>query len=128
MTGKDSRRYTRIVMAVEAELEEVSSGELRIGKTECVSMKGFFIDCDHGFPLYTDCNVTLFIGGRDSGLRVSVKCRVTYVDGTGMGLEIFGHLFMESYAHLHRLVLYNAAEYVDRVEDEIETHIQHKQY
>jgi len=115
-------------MAVEAELEEISSGELRTGKTECVSMKGFFVDCDQSFPLGTDCNVTLFIGSRDSGLRVSVKSRVTYVDETGMGLEICGHLMMESYGHLHRLVLYNAAEYVDKVEDEIEAHIQHKQY
>lgn len=119
MTGNDKRRYTRIVMAVEAEMEEISTGELRIGRTENVSMKGFFVDCDHSFPLDTDCNVTLFIGGRDSGHRVSVKCRVTYVDEIGMGLEILGHLFMESYSHLHRLVLYNAAEYVDKVEDEI---------
>jgi len=128
MTGKDNRRYTRILMAVEAEMTEISSGEKRSGKTECVSMKGFFVDCDHPFPMGTDCNVTLFIGGRDSGLRVEVKATATFVDEGGVGFEILGHLFMESYDHLHRLVLYNAADDVDKVEDEIEKHIKEKQF
>ncbi len=128
MTGKDNRRYTRILTAVEAEVEEELSGERRNGTTESVSMKGFFVDCSHPFPKDTECNVTLFIGGRDSGLSVAVKGRVVFVDESGMGFEILGHLFMESYDHLHRLVLYNAAENVDKVEDEIEYNIQHKQF
>ncbi len=128
MTGKDNRRYTRILMAVEAEMTEISSGEKRNGKTECVSMKGFFVDCDHPFSMDTDCNVTLFIGGRDGGLRVEVKAKVSFVDESGAGFEISSHLFMESYDHLHRLVLYNAADDVDKVEDEIEKHIKEKQF
>ncbi|MBN4054180.1 PilZ domain-containing protein [Nitrospira defluvii] len=121
--SQENREYTRISMKVEVEVERHSDREKRYGQTECVSMNGCFIDCIDPFPMGTECKTTLYIGGRDSDLKVCVKGKITFVNKDGMALEIVSHLFMESYDHLHRLVLYNASEDADRVEEEIETHL-----
>lgn len=121
--GFEDRKYTRIQMKVEVQMEKICNGEKRMGKTECVSMNGLFIDCKHPYPIGEECHITLFIGEHGSERRVQVKGRVVYNQENGMGIEILSHLCMESYDHLHRLVLYNAADDADRVEEEIETRI-----
>ncbi|MBN4053230.1 PilZ domain-containing protein [bacterium AH-315-L15] len=122
--GRELREYTRISMKVEVEVARLSDGKKRLGETECVSMNGCFIDCTNPFPVGTECQATLFIGGRESELKVGVKGRIALVNDDGMAVAITSHLFMESYDHLHRLVLYNAKEEAERVEKEIETHLE----
>ncbi|MFQ5597158.1 MAG: PilZ domain-containing protein [Nitrospiria bacterium] len=124
--GFDEREYTRIPMKVDVEMEEISTGEKRIGKTNIVSMKGFFIECDNPFPPGTECHITLLIGGAESRLHVRVRAKIVYITDEGMGVQVISHLSMESYEHLHRLVLYNAADAADTVEQEIEDHLQKK--
>ncbi len=122
-TGKHLREFTRISAKVEVDVMRVSPGKNLVGHTECVSMKGLYIICDKPFPVDTECVITLWIGGRKSEITICAKGKVTFVDKMGMAAEFVSHLNMDSYNHLHSLVLYNAADEAETVEEEIENHL-----
>ncbi len=119
-SGLEEREFVRIPVKVDAQVTAVSNGEQRSGKTEDVSMKGFFVECAEPFVTGTQCRVDLLIGGPESDAKVCVKVKVAYASELGMGAQILSHLSLESYGHLYRLVLYNAADKADLVEAEIE--------
>ena len=121
-TGKDLREYTRIAVKVPVDVE--ADGREKVsGETECVSMKGLFIDCDTSYPVGTEVVIKVFVGGRGSNVEVWAKGTVTFVNNDGMATQFTSHLGMDSYVHLHKLVLFNANAEADQVEREIETHL-----
>ena len=52
-----------------------------------LSMAGVHVLCDEPPPLGIDCQVTLFLGGRESGSCVVASARVVRRDAQGVGLE-----------------------------------------
>lgn len=121
-TGKELREYTRIAIKVEVEVE-ADNQEKVSGETECVSMKGLFIECGSTFPVGTKVVIKVFVGGRGSNVEVWARGRVTFVNDDGMAMQFTSHLGMDSYVHLHKLVLFNADAEAEKVEKEIETHL-----
>jgi len=116
----EQREFVRIPVKVDVAVELISNGERRAGTTECVSMKGCFIECAESFPKGSLCHITLLIGGPGSETKVWVKGKVASASDTGMGIQIISHLCLESYGHLYRLVLYNAADNAERIDLEIQ--------
>lgn len=106
-------------------VDAVCGKEVRQGETECVSMKGLFIDCENSFSVGTECVFTLYIDGREGSLRVETRGCITFVNEDGMAAQFSSHLGLNSYDHLHKLVLYNADTEADQVEEEIESHLHH---
>ncbi len=122
-SGKELREYTRIRMKVNVEVALSGSAEKRIGNTECLSMNGLFIECEHPFLVGTQCVVTLLAAGPGSDVLVHARGKITFVNEAGMAAQLTSHLGMESYNHLRNLVLYNAAEESEQIETEIQRHL-----
>jgi len=116
------REFTRNPVHVRATVRGADGREIP-GHTEELSMNGLFVRCDEQLPEDSPCHVTLTLG--DDEARIDVAARVANVTGSGMGLA-FDEMDPESFAHLKRLVLYNAAD-LGRVEAEIENHLGFKE-
>jgi hypothetical protein len=116
------REFTRNRVHVQATVH-APDGHVIPGHTEELSMNGLFVRCDEWLPEDSRCHVTLTLG--DDEARIEVAARVANVTDSGMGLA-FDEMDPESFAHLKRLVLYNAAD-PDRVEAEIENHLGFKE-
>lgn len=112
------REFTRNPVHVAATVQ-TAAGEEIPGHTDQLSMNGLFVRCSELLALDTPCRVTLSLG--DGETRIEVAARVANVTEEGMGLA-FDEMEPESYAHLKRLVLYNAVD-LDQVEAEIENHL-----
>lgn len=121
--GMDTRGYTRIALEIGLEVERVSDQQQRKGRTQNISMDGLLIHCETPFSHGTECIVKLFAGGSESDILVHARVKVVYVNDAGMGVQILSHLDLDSYDHLHKLVLYNADTDVETVESEINAHL-----
>lgn len=90
------------------------------GQTEELSLNGLFIRCADRLPVDSPCHVTLTLG--DGQARIEVQARVASTNEAGMGIA-FDEMEPESFAHLKRLVLFNARDHLEQVEAEIENHV-----
>lgn len=116
------REFTRNPVHVRVTVHAPDGREIA-GLTDELSMNGLFVRCDDRLPEDSRCHVTLSLGNGE--VRIEVEARVASLGGSGMGLA-FDEMDPESFAHLKRLVLYNAAD-PDRVEAEIENHLGFKE-
>lgn len=119
---REKREFSRIPTKVELEIRRSGTGEKLSGYTQNVSMKGFAIKGLQSIPVGEIVNVVLFVGDRDSGVKIEVKARIAHILGCHIGAEIISHLRMESYNHLERLVLYRSGDEADQIEEEIARH------
>ncbi|MBI5426769.1 MAG: PilZ domain-containing protein [Nitrospinae bacterium] len=121
-TGEgDHREFTRVPIKIEV---QVDSGGKSIfsEQTRDVSMKGLFMLCqDHALEAGAVCDMVLFLGGREEGIRIEVKGMVERLTPQGMGIR-FTEIGLESYEHLHNLVLYNSQD-SHKVEQEMKDHM-----
>ena len=116
------REFTRNPVHVHA-IVKAEDGHAIAGRTEELSMNGLFVRCADRLPEGSRCHVTLTLGDGES--RIEVAARVANVTDTGMGVA-FDEMDPDSFAHLKRLVLYNAADH-GRVGAEIENHLGFKE-
>lgn len=121
-SDSEAREFTRVPIKIDA---EVTSGGKTVfsDQTQDVSMKGLFMLC-HGsknLPEGSLCDVALFLGGKEGGVRIEVKGLVERSTSRGMGIQ-FTEIGLDSYEHLHNLVLYNSQD-SHKVEREIKDHI-----
>lgn len=112
------REFTRNPVHVATTVRD-ARGRAIPGETEELSLNGLFIRCAECLPLDSPCHVTLTLG--DGLAHIEVDARVANVSARGMGIA-FDEMEPESFAHLKRLVLYNARD-LDQVEAEIENHV-----
>jgi len=117
MASSDHREFSRIPIQVRA---EVTGGGQVISSsgTHRLSMKGMLLACEERLPDGTPCGISLFLG--DGGLRIQAEGRVVRAYPEGLGLQFDRILGLESYEHLHKLLLYNAPD-PEVVEGEFET-------
>ena len=118
--NEDSREFTRVPIKVEAEVH-AENKSIFCDQTGDVSMKGLFLKSTTRFPSGTHCDVTLFLGGREGGMRIDVKGVVEHSSEKGMGVQ-FTEIGLDSYEHLQNLVLYNSQD-SHKVEQEIKDHL-----
>lgn len=118
--NEESREFTRVPIKVEAEVH-ADSQSIFCEQTRDVSMKGLFLKGDKSFPTGTQCVVTLFLGGKEGGMRIDVKGVVEHSSEKGMGVQ-FSEIGLDSYEHLQNLVLYNSQD-AHKVEKEIQDHL-----
>ncbi len=114
------REFSRVSTHMEA---EVAVGETTIvsGDTHDVSMKGLSLECSERPPVGAACQVSLFLGGRASGVQVKASGRVARATDSGFAIE-FTELSARSLEHLRNLVLHNAP-HTDEVEQEFRNHL-----
>jgi hypothetical protein len=116
---KHAREFTRCPTAMEV---EIAMGERSVvGSTRDVSLNGIYLYGERQFPAGTRCRVTLFVGGRESDVRVEASGHVARVDAQGMAVH-FDEVSLDGYQHLKQLVLLNAPD-PDQVAEEIDQHV-----
>ncbi|MBI4384513.1 MAG: PilZ domain-containing protein [Nitrospinae bacterium] len=121
-TGEgDHREFTRVPIKIEVQID--SGGKSIFSEqTRDVSMKGLFMLCkNQTLAEGAACDVVLFLGGREEGIRIEVKGMVERLTPQGMGIQ-FTEIGLESYEHLQNLVLYNSPD-AHKVEKEIKDHV-----
>jgi hypothetical protein len=119
MSWKHAREFTRCSTAVDVELSAADCTV--VGATRDVSLNAIYLFGERSLPAGTRCRVTLFIGGRESGVRVEASGRVARVDPRGMAVA-FDEVNLDGYHHLKQLVLFNALD-PDQAVEEIEQHV-----
>ena len=118
---QNQREFTRILVNMEAEVKSDKStilGHL----TKDISLNGLFLTCEKKFPVDTDCELTIFLGGRKSRQRIKIKGKVVRVEDRGMAFAFHEIMGGDSFAHLRTLILYNSPE-ARSVEKEFKTHL-----
>lgn len=116
----DSREFTRVPIKMEvtvtAEGKSVMSRDVKD-----VSMNGIYLFSEQKLSEGSDCDIIMLIGEPGSQLEVDLKGKVERVTANGMAVS-FTEIGLESYEHLHNLVLYNSRN-VTQVEDEFKHHL-----
>ena len=116
-SAQNHRQFTRVNPHVEVEITHLENGIIPC-QTRDVSMRGVALaGCRH-LPLGTECEVTFYLGGRQSGKRIEIRAKVVRIDGGGAALEFLEIWGMDSYEHLRNLVFYNA-KIGDPIDDEL---------
>ena len=116
---KHAREFTRCHTAIEVEI--AAAGATVVGSTRDVSLNAVYVLGERTLPAGTRCQVTLFIGGRESDVRAEASGRVARVDERGMAVA-FDEVSLDGYHHLKQLVLLNALD-PDQAAEEIGQHV-----
>jgi hypothetical protein len=116
---KHTREFTRCQTAIEVEI--AASDRTVVGATRDVSLNGLYLFGERSFAAGSRCRITLFVGGRGSDARVEASGCVARVDLDGMAVT-FDEVSLEGYQHLKQLVLLNAPD-PDQVIEEIDQHV-----
>lgn len=117
----NQREFTRVSVNMEV---EVKSGKSTIfgHPTKDISLNGLFLTSEKKFPVDTDCDLTIFLGGRKSRQGIKIKGKVVRVAEKGMAFAFHEIRGGDSLAHLRTLILYNSPE-ARSVEKEFKTHL-----
>jgi hypothetical protein len=102
-------------------VELACGGRTVRGSTRDVSLSGIYLFGERSLAAGTPCSVTLLLGGPESDVRVEARGRVARLDDGGMAVG-FEEVGFDGYQHLQRLVLLNAPD-PDQVVEEIEQHV-----
>lgn len=119
--GQEGREFTRIPMKMEAHVVAAAADSITSDHIRDVSMKGIYLVAEKAFPVGTVCDVVMLVGEPGSQLKIEAKGRVDRSSDAGMAIE-FTEIGLESYDHLHNLVLYNSKN-TDKVEQEFKDHL-----
>lgn len=118
-TPTEQRDATRVQTRLEA---DVIQGEttVRAGRSRDLSLGGVYVFCSETFAPRSDCEVRLYLDGRDSGTSVLARGKVARVDEEGMAIQFRG-IGIESYEQLRDLILFNADD-AGQIHEEFERH------
>lgn len=116
----NSREFSRVLTKFGVEVSLEGKPPIR-GYTKNISMKGFFIECDHHLPRGAQCQIVLFLNDQQDKMHIDVFGKIVRVEEKGMVVS-FSELTIESFNYLRNLVLYNSVE-TEKVEREFSDHI-----
>lgn len=124
-TKENLREFTRVTIAVEAEVRFAKEGEATVvtGRTKDLSMKGIFILSEEKLPVGSKCLVSLTPIREPKHFRIEANGRVVRLGEAGMGIEFVEIFGLESYDHLRNVVLYNSSHEIEQVEEELKQHL-----
>lgn len=116
------REFTRVRTSHTIEVRFEGHSPI-ICESRNMSMKGLYAAAGHSpAPVDTHCEITVFLGGQETGVRAEARGRVAFIDEGGFAVEFLEIVGMESFEHLRNLVLYNAPE-PDPIEEELQSHL-----
>jgi len=116
----EQRKFSRISVDVDAEFISMESGTVA-DRVSNIGLNGMFMQCDTELPVGTVGDLTLFIGGRESGLNLKVHGVVARSDQGGMGIQISA-IDVDGLEHLRHLILYNSND-SEKMEKEFDSHL-----
>lgn len=103
MNGETNKReFTRIPISLEADVT-LETGETISGVVHDLSMRGIFLPAPRRIPTGTECCANLYLGGRESGLRIEAIGVVARSGDEGLGVQ-FNEIAYEAFEHLRHLV------------------------
>ncbi len=121
MDESKEREFTRV--RIDVDVEVASAGRVVISShTKDLSMVGVYVFTTDALPLGSQCRITLFLGGREHGVRVEASGTVARADADGMAVEFAGIEGVDSFNHLRNLVLYNTGD-TRRAKRELQEHL-----
>lgn len=118
---QERREFTRVPVSMELDVTADQQATYS-GQTRDISLGGLYCQCPMPATVGAQCHVVLFLGGRDSEVRIATRGRVARVDSAGIGIEFTEVVGIESLEHLRNLVLYNATD-PQQVEQEFASHL-----
>lgn len=116
---KHTREFTRCRTAIDVEIR--SAAGVVSGSTRDVSLNGIYLPGERFLATGMRCDVTLYVGGRESGALVEAAGRIARLDASGTAI-VFEEMSLDGYHHLRQLVLLNAHD-PDQAAEEIEEHV-----
>lgn len=120
MTDSNQREFTRVPSGMEVDLRFYDGSEV-VGLLDNISMRGLFLPSDHEVAVGSACDVTIYLGGRDSGLSLDVKGEVARCADGGIGIR-FDEISYEAFQHLQKIVRFSSGD-SEMIEDELGSHL-----
>jgi len=107
---------------VDAEAEFVSAEDEKLtNRVSNVGLNGMFMTCDISLPVDTTGDLTLLVGGRESGPSLKAHGAVARTESSGLGIKISA-ADVDSLEHLRHLIIYNAED-PEKIEKEFSSHL-----
>ena len=119
---KESRKYTRLLLELTAEIK-CSSGKTYRGVTKNICFEGAFFETPD-FPepkLGECCKLSVILHEKVERLSIDFNCIVIHVQLTGIGLKFNSIEGTDAYNHLKNLMVMNSPE-PDKLLEELELH------
>ncbi len=116
----DKREFTRVHIQVDVETDDENFRTMH-GSTNDISMGGFFVETQDELEIGYEGRMELLLDGGLEKVPIEVQGKVVRANRDGYGIEIVKVYGIDSYSHLKKLVLYNAAD-LNKVQAEIERH------
>ena len=120
MTDSNQREFTRVPSGMEVDLLFYDGTEIA-GLLDNISMRGLFLPTEHRVPEGSACEVTIYLGGRVSGLSLDVKGEVARCTDDGLGVR-FDEISYGAFQHLQKLVLFSSGD-SETIEEELGSHL-----
>jgi hypothetical protein len=116
----DAREFTRIPIKMEV---TVTAGGKTVTSRDIkdVSMNGIFLFSDGKLGEGSECDIAMLVGEPGSQLEINAKGKIERETANGMAVS-FSEIGLESYEHLHNLVLYNSRD-ATQIEEEFRQHL-----
>jgi len=121
MSDMESKReFTRVPVHIWGTFKD-GDRELVTADVTSLSLRGCYASTFEAIPAGEVHSLLLFTDDDRHALHITVQARIVRSDEDGMGVE-FIEMPLESYDHLRKLVLLNAAD-PEKVESEFRSHI-----
>jgi len=117
---KKMREFSRVPVKIQVKLM-VDGKVAYSGPTEDISMKGLSVKTEKRVPLDAECDLVLFLDGATPPVEFHAKGKIQRHMDSGMGV-LFSEIDLETYDHLHNLVLMNSDD-PGQVEKEFKEHL-----
>jgi len=120
LSNNEKREFSRVPIHIQATIKS-NGKEISSEITDDISMKGLSIHCDETLERGASCDVILTLKNGENPVEVKVKGMVARCMDSGMAIQ-FTELDLESYEHLHNMVIQNAED-PGQVEKEMKEHV-----
>ena len=107
MENSEKRKGERVSFETEVFLK-TADREIRVdGNTRDLSMRGLFVKTIEPFSVGIQCDIEIMLTGTTEKVVLTMRGTVVREESTGMAIY-FDSVDLDSYAHLKKLVQYNA--------------------
>lgn len=111
--NNDNRRYRS---DFKTEIKIVTQEKtITSGASKDISLNGIFVFCKEKLPEGTPCTIELFMNCKQDDRGIFLDGHITRVTSEGLGLA-FDNMDVDTYEHLRKIVLYNARNPEDFLE------------
>ena len=120
LSNNEKREFSRVPIHIAATIKS-NGKEIATDATDDISMKGLSVHCEEILEMGASCDVILTLKNGENPVEVKVKGMVARCMDSGMAIQ-FTELDLESYDHLHNMVILNAED-PGQIEKEFKEHV-----